>query len=168
MNRTHTPRERFAWKQWIHTYEATDPRWKALSREFRAGNQQCIACGVVASKGNPIDAHHVDYRQARRKPGSEWRDLRALCRSCHRAVHAHPLAGKDLLAATNAVIARRKSNRYASPARPRGKRRVSSRGVWSVLWAAAVVLFVVWLVWQWDYVSESLAVWVDATAGRPV
>ncbi len=55
------------------------PRWKTLREELHPGAEGCIVCGA-----HPVQMHHVDYRRL----GAEMpKDLRALCRNCHRGVH---------------------------------------------------------------------------------
>ena len=66
----------------IRAYENT-AAWHDRSAAFRAQHgPYCAACG----KTRRLDAHHLRYNL--RRPGREKdRDLAALCRQCHDAVH---------------------------------------------------------------------------------
>lgn len=84
----------------IRDYERS-PRWVARSARFRKTHPRCQACGRYG-----VDAHHITYDRAftGREPDG---DLRALCRTCHQAVHGltrHPNRW-PLRYATDQVIA---------------------------------------------------------------
>ena len=84
------------------------PEWAYRKALFFASHpRRCLACGTWRK----IHLHHATYERLGREPDD---DLRPLCLSCHRNVHAVAKSGryKDLAEATEAMISSGQARRW--------------------------------------------------------
>lgn len=58
--------------------------WRRVRDAYIAAHPQCERCGKRA-----IDVHHIDGRHPSDPGANDWRNLQALCRSCHRYITEH-------------------------------------------------------------------------------
>ena len=58
--------------------------WRRVRDAYIATHPQCERCGKQA-----IDVHHIDGRHPSDPGANDWRNLQALCRSCHRYITEH-------------------------------------------------------------------------------
>jgi len=67
----------------LYKFYLTTPHWKAVRmRRLRAAHFQCEECGEHKTI---LDVHHLHYRSLGREKN---KDLKVLCRPCHKDAHA--------------------------------------------------------------------------------
>lgn len=68
-------------RYWYREYYLKSRHWKARARKARRlADYRCEECG----RSKPLDVHHVNYSRI----FWEWnKDLKVLCRTCHKAAH---------------------------------------------------------------------------------
>lgn len=72
--------------------------WKQKRNLKRSKKLRCAICSHTGNRGNPIDVHHLNYRNLHDVQQS---DLRKFCRRCHSLTHELMKQGKIVFRSDN-------------------------------------------------------------------
>lgn len=63
-------------------------KWRSIARRrFEIDNYTCQGCGSRGSENNPLECHHLSYRNLYAEERTIYEDLVTVCRSCHKTLH---------------------------------------------------------------------------------
>ena len=63
-------------------------KWRRIAAErMKIDGYQCQGCGCRGTAANPLEVHHLSYRNLYREELTIYEDLVTVCRSCHKTLH---------------------------------------------------------------------------------
>jgi 5-methylcytosine-specific restriction endonuclease McrA len=64
-------------------------KWKELARKrLEYDGYTCQMCGSRGTVANPLEVHHLSYKNIGEEQDRVWQDLVTLCHCCHKGTHA--------------------------------------------------------------------------------
>lgn len=63
-------------------------KWKQIAnRRMNIDGYECQMCHCKGTSNNPLEVHHLSYKNLYNEEGRIYEDLVTLCHSCHKSVH---------------------------------------------------------------------------------
>ena len=63
-------------------------KWREIAKKrFEIDGYKCVCCGCTGTSANPLECHHVTYRNLYHEEDRIYQDLLTLCHVCHKQVH---------------------------------------------------------------------------------
>lgn len=64
-------------------------KWRRIATErIRIDGYKCCSCGCRGTTANPLEVHHLSYRNIYHEENRIYEDLVTLCHICHKQLHA--------------------------------------------------------------------------------
>lgn len=62
--------------------------WKQIAEQrLEIDNYRCQACECIGTPTNPLEVHHLSYKNLYNEDGRVYEDLVTLCHVCHKQLH---------------------------------------------------------------------------------
>ena len=63
-------------------------KWRSIKRKrIEIDGGRCVCCGSRGTTGNPLEVHHLSYKNIYHAETRIYEDLVTLCSICHKQIH---------------------------------------------------------------------------------